>query len=185
MEGMETVDASGYCIAFIVFCGAAISFGMGLYYRLGNSKEWFLTTGSRSFFGAANYPVLMPLAVPLAIFGLCLLTDTPQRAQSLLTYAFLPSLVLALIVAFWRPRWLLPRWVRQLKENHPDIYPYLKTAAILEVGDDPVKARAWGYRMDTVEGQNEWVAEVRERMGRPDPRVKESAEEEQSALPGQ
>jgi hypothetical protein len=175
---METVDASGYCIAFIVFCFAAISFGMGLYYRLGNSKEWFLTSGSQSFFGAANYPLLMPLGVALFMYGLSFLPRSTQIGDIICFGGALPSLIVALIVAFWRPKWLLPKWVRQLRENHPDIYPYLKTAAILEVGDDPVKARAWGYRLDTVEGQNEWVAEVRERMGMPDPRVTESTKEE-------
>jgi hypothetical protein len=34
------------------------------------------------------------------------------------------------------------------------------------------------HYMDTVESQNEWVAEVRKRLGMPEPRTTEATEEE-------
>jgi hypothetical protein len=45
------------------------------------------------------------------------------------------------------------------------------------VGNDRKKADEWSAKMDTVEGQNEWVAEVRKRLGMPEPRAKKAAQE--------
>ena len=40
----------------------------------------------------------------------------------------------------------------------------MREAAQEEVGTDRKKADEWASKMDTVEGQHEWVAEVRERL---------------------
>jgi hypothetical protein len=99
-----------------------------------------------------------------------------ETGQELLGYLVTPAIVLAFIVGLWQPWWLKPKWIRQLQENHPDIYPFLREAAQEEVGTDRKKMDEWCRKMDTVEGQNEWVAEVRKRLGMPDRRITEGTE---------
>jgi hypothetical protein len=111
------------------------------------------------------------------ILGLTGLPGDAQTRQNLLVYLVGPCFILAFIVGLWQPWWLKPKWIRQLKENHPDIYPFLREAAQEEVGTDREKIREWESKMDTVESQSEWVAEVRKRLHMPDPRGTKAAEE--------
>jgi hypothetical protein len=149
----------------------------GLAIRLGHFKRYFLVRGPQAFFGPANYHFLILLGGLFVVLGLCGLPGDVQTRQHLFGYMFLPSLILAFVVGFWQPWWLKPRWIRQLRENHPDIYPFLRDAAQEQVGNDRKKADEWSARMDTVEGQNEWVAEVRKRHGWPEPGSTEGTED--------
>jgi len=150
---------------------------LGLAIRLGHFKRYFLVRGPNAFFGPANYHFVILGGALFIVLGLCGLPGDVQTRQHLFGYLFLPSFILAFIVGLWQPWWLKPKWIRQLKENHPDIYPFLRDAAQAEVGNDRKKADEWFAKMDTVESQNEWVAEVRERVGMPDARTTEGTEE--------
>lgn len=149
---------------------------LGLAIRLGYFKRYFLVRGPNLFFGPANYHFVILGGALLIVMGLTGLPGNVQTRQDLLVYVFGPCFVLAFLVGLWHPWWLKPKWIRQLKENHPDIYPFLRDAAQEEVGSDRKKAEEWSAKMDTVEGQNEWVAEVRKRLGMPDPRATKAAQ---------
>jgi hypothetical protein len=135
-----------------------------------------LVRGPAPFFGPANYHFIILLGALLVVFGLTGLPGDVQTRQDLFVYGFGSCLILAFIIGLWQPWWLKPKWIRQLKENHPDIYPFLREAAQEEVGNDRKEADEWASKMDTVEGQNEWVAEVRKRLGMPDRRITEGTE---------
>jgi hypothetical protein len=133
-----------------------------------------LVRGPAPFFGPANYHFIILLGALLVVFGLTGLPGDVQTRQDLLVYVLGPCFILAFIIGLWQPWWIKPRWIRQLQENHRDIYPFLREAAQEEVGTDRKKMDEWCRKMDTVEGQNEWVAEVRKRLGMPSPRITES-----------
>jgi hypothetical protein len=175
VPGPDIADA---CVVFLATFGVGSAvFGYGLAIRLGYYKRYFLVQGPAPFFGPANYHFGILLGATLIILGVAMLPRDVETGQDLLLYGFGSALILAFIVGFWHPWWLKPKWIRQLQENHPDIYPFLREAAQEEVGTDWKKAEEWASKMDTVEGQNEWVAEVRKRLGMPDPRATKAAEE--------
>ncbi len=169
--GAQDADIATDCVVWLFTFGlGSLIFGWGMWIRLGRTKRHFLVQGPAPFFGPANYHFGILLGATLIILGIAGLPGDVETRQDLLGYLFIPSLILAFIVGFWQPWWLKPKWIRQLQENHPDIYPFLREAAQEEVGTDQEKAEEWASKMDTVESQNEWVAEVRKRLGMPDPR---------------
>jgi hypothetical protein len=165
-------DSSPACVTMLVGFGVgALIFGCGMYIRLGYTKRYFLVRGPAPFLGPANYHFWILAGAVVILFGVSGLPADVHTRQTLLGYLLIPSFILAFIIGLWQPWWLKPKWIRQLKENHPDIYPFLREAAQEEVGNDRKKADEWSAKMDTVEGQNEWVAEVRKRLGMPDPKA--------------
>jgi len=170
-------QSSAQCGELIIDFGIGLAFlSFGLAIRLGYAKRYFLVRGPAPFFGPANYHFIILVGALFLILGLTALPGDVQTRQDLLGYVFIPSFILAFVVGLWQPWWLKPKWIRQLKENHPDIYPFLREAAQEEVDNDRKKADEWSAKMDTVETQNEWVAEVRKRLGMPEPRTTEATE---------
>jgi hypothetical protein len=174
----EPIDASGYCMTFLMFSIGGLVLWYGLAIRLGYYKRYFLVQGPAPFFGPANYHFTILVGPILIILGLGGLPADVATRQRLFDYLFIPSLILAFIIGLWQPWWLKPKWIRQLQENHRDIYPFLREAAQEEAGTDRKKAEEWASKMDTVESQNEWVAEVRKRLGMPEPRSTKGTEKE-------
>jgi hypothetical protein len=171
-------DATDACVVFLATFGVgSLIFGWGMWIRLGRTKRYFLVQGPAPFFGPANYHFGILLGPTLIILGVAMLPRDVETGQALLLYGFGSALALALIVGFWQPWWMKPKWIRQLQDNHPDIYPFLREAAQEEVGTDRKKAEEWASKMDTVESQNEWVAEVRKRLGMPEPRTTKGTEQ--------
>jgi hypothetical protein len=176
--GVQDVDASAACIVFLATFGlGSLIFGSGMCIRLGYYKRYFLVRGPAPLLGPGNYHAWILAGAAVIILGIAGLPADVATRQDLLLYLFGPSLFLAVIISLWQPWWLKPKWIRQLQENHPDIYPFLREAAQEEVGTDRKKAEEWASKMDTVESQNEWVAEVRKRLGMPEPRTSEGPEE--------
>jgi hypothetical protein len=177
--GPEQASSGPACgMMLMCFALAVPPLMYGLAIRLGHYKRYFLVQGPALLLGPGNYHCAIlvgPLMIVLGLGGLPADVATRQNAA---LYLLIPSLVLAMIISLWQPWWLKPKWIRQLQENHPDIYPYLREAAQEEVGTDRKKAEEWASKMDTVKSQNEWVAEVRERLGMPEPRTTEATEEE-------
>ena len=133
----------------------------GLYIRLGHSKQYFLRE-TRGLLGPSVYHVLPLVGVVLCLVGVAGLAEDLETRQRLVVYLVAPVFIATALVGLAQPSWLKPGWLRRLEENHPDIHPHLRDVAREEVGDDADRARAWAKAMDTTEGQNEWVAEVRE-----------------------
>jgi hypothetical protein len=175
---METTDVSGYCVVLLVSAIGGMFVVFGLAIRLGYTKRYLLVRGPAPFFGPAKYHFIILLGGLLVLFGLTGLPGDVQTRQDVLVYVFGPCFILAFIIGLWQPWWLKPRWIRQLQENHRDIYPFLREAAQEEVGTDRKKADEWASKMDTVESQNAWVAEVRKRLSMPEPRITEGTEKE-------
>jgi len=175
---METIDVSGYCVVFVVSAIGGLFLVFGLAIRLGYTKRYFLVRGPAPFFGPANYHFWILVGAVLIVLGVAGLPADADTRQKLALYLFVPSFILAFIVGLWQPWWLKPKWIRVLKENHPDIYPFLREAAQEEVGNDRERMSDWESKMDTVEGQNEWVAEVRKRLAMPEPGSTDGTEEE-------
>jgi len=148
----------------------------GLAIRLGHFKRYFLVQGPALLLGPGAYHCAILVGPLMIVLGLGGLPADVTTRQDWLLYLFGPSLILAMIVSVWQPWWLKPKWIKQLQENHPDIYPFLREAAQEEAGTDRKKMEEWCSKMDTVESQNEWVAEVRKRLGMPDPRATEGTE---------
>ena len=67
--------------------------------------------------------------------------------------------IVAIILAFWRPRWLVPRWLLWLEDNHGEIYDQLREEA------QKLGAREWEKRVSTQEGLEAWAMEVRRKYG--------------------
>jgi hypothetical protein len=177
--GAQDADIATDCVVWLFTFGVgSLIFGWGVWIRLGRTKRYFLVQGPAPFFGPANYHFGILLGATLIILGLTMLPGDVETRQELALYGFGSALALAFIVGLWQPWWLKPKWIRQLQENHPDIYPFLREAAQEEVGTDWEKAEEWASKMDTVESQNEWVAEVRKRLGMPDPRTTKGGEKE-------
>lgn len=145
--------------------GSFIS-GYGMYIRLGYSKQYFLKEGMGSL-GAAAYHFLPLVGAVFLMLALGALAGDVETRQKLLLYLLTPTILVAFLIGPSQPSWLKPKWLRQLEDNHPDIFGFLSEVAREEVGDDPERCSEWSERMDTLKGQNEWVARVRKYKGWP------------------
>jgi tetratricopeptide (TPR) repeat protein len=138
----------------------------GMYIRLGYTKRYYLRE-RKGILGPWVYHVLPLLGIVLwllAVTGLCTDLETRQR---LLIYLVTPSFLISVVIGLTQPSWIKPKWLRNLQENHPDIFRFVRDVAREEVGDDPDRARSWAEAMGTQQGQDEWVANVRKRRGWP------------------
>jgi tetratricopeptide (TPR) repeat protein len=166
METMLTPLAARW-FSVVASCGAGLAlFVYGMYIRLGYSKQYFLKE-SKGLRGPIVYHALPLAGVVLCVVGLIGVVSDLETRQRLLVYLAAPSLIAAVLVGISQPSWLKPKWLRRLRENHPDIYPHLREVAREEVGDDPEKAREWAEAMGTVQTQEVWVGRVRKSRGWP------------------
>jgi tetratricopeptide (TPR) repeat protein len=165
--GPQLTQTAAQWFSVIVSVSAGLALiAYGMYIRLGRSKQYFLRE-KRGFVGPAVYHVLPLAGVVLCLMGLVSLSGDLETRQRLIVYVVAPSSIVAFVIGLSQPSWIKPKWMRQLQANHPDIYPFVRDVAREEVGDDPDRARAWAEAVDTVQGQDEWVAKVRKRRGWP------------------
>jgi hypothetical protein len=132
----------------------------GLRLHLGHWRQWFLMEDTMF----AARPVLyglVPFGLAVICFAIDLLLPTLEARRTVAAYIVLPLIVLAVILSFWQPKWLKPKWVRWLEENNQDILEL-----IVEEGR---KTKEWGKVVATQEGLEAWVAEVRQEHNRPVP----------------
>jgi hypothetical protein len=90
--------------------------------------------------------------LPSLLFGVSVVTAT------LGLFFLIGGLViffLGIIIAFIQPNFMKPRWLSWLEREHRDIMPLLRREA-REMGFD-----VWGQRVETQEGLEAWVAEIR------------------------
>jgi len=65
----------------------------------------------------------------------------------------LPVLVIAFVLAIWRPKWIKPKWVNWLEENYSDKIDIL-------IKDARKNPESWKVRVATQEGLEVWAREV-------------------------
>ncbi len=148
-------DAS-CAVVFLVVLGSAFIWG-GLFFHLGLWRGWYLTPDT--IFGAR--PALYSF-VPMGLGMICLAGSIlfPAKAGDITFYLFFAFGVLALLISFWRPKWLEPKWVCWLEENNQDMLDL-----IVEEGR---KTQDWGEVVATQAGLEAWVAEIRRKHGLPE-----------------
>ena len=117
---METFLIFGVCLG-----GMSIFFlGWGILIRLGYLRASYATKGNPVLASPALLHSLIFLG--LAIGTLAILPFFPKDMRSnIVTYGFSPLLILMFVVAIWQPRWLKPKWLRQLEQTHSDIIEIL------------------------------------------------------------
>ncbi len=138
----------------------------GMYIRLGYTKRYYLRE-RKGILGPWVYHVLPLLGIVLCLLAVTGLYTDLETRQRLLIYLVTPSFLISVVIGLTQPSWIKPKWLRNLQENHPDIFRFVRDVAREEVGDDPDKARSWAEAMGTQQGQDEWVAKVRKRRGWP------------------
>jgi hypothetical protein len=148
MDG-ETV----FALLFLISLGFWFIYG-GLLFHLGYWRSWYLTPDT--IFGArlALYGL-----VPYGLAAICLVITfflpTVEIRRTIDGYVILPLCILGIVLTFWRPRWLTPKWLWWLEKNSSDILDL-----IVEEGR---KTKDWGKVVATQQGLELWVAQVREK----------------------
>jgi hypothetical protein len=145
---------------FWLFLGLGLgSLLLGISIRAGKYKTWWLIKSTPIVPVAAAY-IGIPFSIPLFVLALsAFLPDLHARRRALDIMGV--SLVAVSILAIWRPRWLAPKWLLWLEDNHADIiYPLLQKEARKMGG------QAWESRVRTQAGLEQWVAEVRRQHGK-------------------
>lgn len=126
--------------------------------RLGYDKRWFVAPTpfvSKSFYFAL--PTAMLGGIFIIIEGM--LIELEKDSPLILACIAFGLWAISFVIALLEPKWMSPEWYRWLKREHGDIMPYLALDAH-ELGRD-----AWMQRVETQEGLEEWVAEVRRKYG--------------------
>ena len=96
---------------------------------------------------------LVPAGLAVICLAVSLLLPTLEARRIAGAYLIVPLCILAIILSFWQPKRLKPKWVCWLEGNNQDILDL-----IVEEGR---KSRDWGKVVATQEGLEQWVAEVR------------------------
>jgi hypothetical protein len=147
----------GCAVAFLTVLGLAFVYG-GLLFHLGRWRSWYLTPDT--IFGAR--PALygfVPMGLAFLSLVVTLLLPTLEARRTAGAYIIAPLGVLAVILLFWHPKWLKPKWVSWLEENNQDILDL-----IVEEGR---KTQDWGKVVATQAGLEAWVAEIRRKHDLP------------------
>jgi len=153
-------DNSGSAEAFIFFFGGGLfCLIFGLIVQTGKMKRWWIIY-STPLTPIGWFYWSIPFSFVLFAWGLVMfIPDIESRGwafELIFYFGFIPSI----IITMFRPRWLVPAWLRCLEDNHKDILPLLKKEARQMGG------RAWDRRVSTQEDLEDWVAEVRRKYRR-------------------
>jgi hypothetical protein len=130
---------------------------LGINVRIGKFKSWWLAQFNPVVPEAGAY-IGIPLSITLFIWCLAPFFPDIDDRRRIFDYGGI-SFIATVIIVLWRPRWLLPGWLRWLEDNHQDILPLLKEDA------QKMPGREWSKRVSTREGLESWVAEVRRKHG--------------------
>jgi hypothetical protein len=150
--GSEYIDLA------LVFAGMGLLFiGVGIGIRAGKKKGWWLMWDTPITPIAAAH-IMIPGGIALLFWSLAaLFPDLDERVR--LFECGMLLFMIAVILAIWRPRWLVPKWLLWLEDNHGEIYAQLREEA------QKLGAREWEKRVSTQEGLEEWAMEVRRKYG--------------------
>jgi hypothetical protein len=96
----------------------------------------------------------------LIVLGISLLMPKPELVRRVWAVGVFPLGIIAVLVVVFQPKWLKPKWVRWLEENHGDILDLL-----IEEARKTPQWTDWAKQVSTQKGLEEWVAEVRRKHG--------------------
>jgi NhaP-type Na+/H+ and K+/H+ antiporter len=130
---------------------------LGISVRSGKFKSWWLAQFNPVVPEIAAY-IGIPGSITFFLLALAALMPDLEDRQRLFDLSII-LLIVAIVIALWRPRWLLPKWLRWLQAHHKDILPLLKQEA------QAMPDREWNKRVETQEDLEQWVAEVRRKHG--------------------
>jgi hypothetical protein len=130
----------------------------GLQLHLGRWRRWYLMNDTMFAARPALYS-LVPAGLAVICLTASLLLPTLEARRIAGAYLIVPLCILAIILSFWQPKWLKPKWVCWLEENNRDILNL-----IIEEGR---KTQDWGKVVATQAGLEAWVAEIRRKHGLP------------------
>ena len=145
-----------WVVLFLLTLGSFI-IATGVWIRIGRLRSWFI---------APNYPVLMPKGVHYAYIpiglafiamGISLLVPTPTQSRCVWQYVIFPLFGITLLLIIVQPKFIKPKWINWLERNHKDILDIL-----IEEGR---KTSDWAKRVNTQEGLETWVEEVKRKRG--------------------
>jgi hypothetical protein len=142
----------------LVFAGLGVlSIAVGIGIRAGKRKRWWLMWDTPITPIAAAH-IMIPVGVSLLLWSLAILFPSLDERVRLFDFGILLFIV-TVILAFWRPRWLVPKWLLWLEDNHGEIYDQLREEA------QKLGAREWEKRVRTQAGLEVWAMEVRRKYG--------------------
>jgi hypothetical protein len=147
----------GIVLTLILSAIGVLALILGFSIRLGKYKTWWLIWDTPITPLAAAY-LGIPLGIGMLVLALAVLFPDLEDRRRVFDYATI-LLITSFILAFWRPRWLVPRWLLWLEDNHGEIYAQLREEA------QKLGAREWEKRVSTQEGLEEWAMEVRRKYG--------------------
>jgi hypothetical protein len=132
--------------------------------KQGVDKRWFVSQTkplvSRGIYFALPSAII---AMVFGFIGMFLVALDPHNPESgIETYLMvtaLPILLSGYIFAWFEPDWMSPDWFRWLKQEHGDILNLLEREA------DELGREKWFPMVETQEGLETWVAEVRRKHG--------------------
>lgn len=135
---------------------------VGLIARLGGMKGLYLMRGASAAVPEAFKYIFLPLGIYIIIS--VLLPLMPIQGENfkltVINAITIPMFIFVLILSIWQPRWLLPYWLRYLR----DTYGYDVTYWLLEEARKE-KIHEWQNRVSTHEGLVEWAEETVKRLG--------------------
>ena len=134
-----------------LFGGSLYFFCIGLYRLKGPVSVTYLAYGSR--LKGVNYFAL-PFALTLFLWGLAL---SQLIVDDFKMNLIMIGVLVPFVLAFPAHKYLKPKWLKWLEQNHGDIMPWIE-AEINEMGTD-----VWDNQINTQEELETWVTEYREK----------------------
>ena len=148
------MDTNAWLIYFF-FILSTIFLLVGVLVHTGVFKGWWLIN-STPVTPIGIFYALIPSSLLFLILGVLIkLPLTPEKRGDMAMYILTPLMIVILVLATWQPRWLKPKWLRWLEDNHNALLPLLREDA------KRMGARKWEKRVNTQEGLENWVEEVR------------------------
>lgn len=141
------------CVILSLIGVGVIAIGFGIWTRLGRNKAWYLVPNYYVLLPKGGHYALPIIGLMLITLGISLLMPEPELVRKVWAIAVFPLMLMVFLVVVFQPKWLKPRWIRWLEENHGDILELL-----IEEGRQTPN---WAKRVSTQEGLEAWVAEVR------------------------
>ena len=141
-------------LPILCFTISIFFFVIGFLVHSGRFKGWWLNTST------PVTPTGMAYAsIPAGFLYLCAgilfaLPIAPVTRGDLALYLLTPLMIITIVLATWHPRWLKPKWLRWLEENHGSILHLLREDA------KNMGKLEWDRQVRTQKELEDWVADV-------------------------
>lgn len=155
-------------ISLLIFCLVVGVFLLwfGIMIQVGRYKRWWLIRSTPIVPSSFAYVAILGGLLFLIIPGLAIYYSDPDVRGTAFITLVCPLLNVVVLLAIWRPRWLVPAWLRWLEDQHHNLLPLLR--------EDAIRMGAWKWekQVSTREGLAEWVEDVRckNKLNHPDQR---------------